>query len=661
MRFSISLISLVFVMGSTLCAQRLDLRDELQQYLTKHAAANWTARREKIGKLDSQTAISERQHYIRQWMRDAIGGLPEKTPLNPKITGGLQRDGYRVEHLVFESQPGFYVTANVYVPAGQGPFPAVLGVAGHSAAGKAINTYQMAWIGMVKRGFLVLAFDPAGQGERSEYFEPAAGKSKVGIGVPEHNMSGTQTLLTGIPYARYEIWDGMRAIDYLLTRKEVDPNRIAVAGNSGGGTQSAYLAVLETRLAAVVISCYMTDWEQLWAHPGPQDAEQNFPGFLSAGLNFGDFMISFAPKPITMLTGTRDFFPIVGARNTYAEVKRVFEAADAPGRAGFFEYDDEHGWHKPRREATYRWLEKWLHGKDDEGTEPLITPEPEKNLNVTRTGQVSTSLGGETVRSLNLKMAEKLAAARTPVTREVIARRLNVGARSGVPHVVMEGKSSLLIETEPGIHVYGRMNSPASAGRHPATLCIGSCTAQPERFMLSISPRGMGESAPVEKSSSGYTGAYQLAQRAMLIGKPLSGMQVFDVLRAFDYLVGLEDVDPSNIEVRGSGNAGVLALYVGALEPRIASVICEGALTSYMALARATMHRDMIGIVVPGVLKDFDLPDIASLIAPRPLRIVAPRNPDGSIAELAAVRQEYVSVAARYKQAGRPDGFELVQ
>ena len=164
-------------------------------------------------------------------MQEAIGGFPEKTPLNAKITGGFQRDGYRVENLVFESQPGFYVTANVYVPAGQGPFPAVVGVAGHSATGKAIATYQMAWIGMVKRGFLVIAFDPAGQGERSEYFEPTFGKSVVGIGVAEHNMAGTQTLLTGMGYARYEIWDGIRSFDDLLTRKDVDPKRIAVSGN----------------------------------------------------------------------------------------------------------------------------------------------------------------------------------------------------------------------------------------------------------------------------------------------------------------------------------------------------------------------------------------------------------------------------------------------
>jgi hypothetical protein len=187
------------------------------------------------------------------------------------------------------------------------------------------------------------------------------------------------------------------------------------------------------------------------------------------------------------------------------------------------------------------------------------------------------------------------------------------------------------------------------------------CSAQADRVMLSVHPRGMGESAPAVKGKSGYTGPYQLAQKAMLLGRPLPGMQVHDVLRAFDYLASLPVVDPSRIQVRGSGNAGVLALYAGALEARIASVVSEGALSSYLSLARAETHSDMIGLVVPGVLKDFDLPDVAGLIAPRHLRISAPQNPNGGAADLTATRAEYASATARYKAAKQTDAFELMQ
>lgn len=654
-----------------------ELREELARYLTAEAEKHWTARSAKVAALRSPAQVEERQRFIRNWLLDAIGGFPPKTPLNAKITGGFTRNGYRVEHLVFESQPKFFVTANVYVPTETNPpFPAVLGVAGHSATGKAIATYQHAWIGMVKRGFLVIAFDPPGQGERSEYFDPASGESTVGIGVREHNMAGTQTLLTGSAFARYEIWDGIRAFDYLLTRKDVDPKRIGVAGNSGGGTQSAYLAVLEPRLAASVISCYMTDWAKLWTKPGPQDAEQNFPGFLSAGLNFGDFMIAFGPKPITMLTGIRDFFPIDGARDTYAEVKRVFEVLDAPGRAGYFEYDDEHGWHKPRREATYRWLTKFLQDKDDDGTEPPIEPEPEKNLNVTSTGQVSTSLGGETVRSLNLAAAQKLFAARTATRvsspealRAVVARKLNVGTRTGIPKATAVGSDALLIETEPGIRVPARLLVPPGKGKRAATIYVNSAgkDADPKAIellrqkghvVLAIDPRGWGESAPV-KGSAGYSGMYQLAQRAMLIGRPLAGMQVYDVLRAFDYIVSRPDVDPSKVSVNGIGNGGVIALYAGALEPAIAEVNSADAVSSYLAVARAKTHSGIIDLVVPGVLKDFDLPDVAGLIAPRPLQIASVRAADGAPLEAAEVQREFAPAVKRYGQLNRSDALKI--
>ncbi len=654
-----------------------ELRDELARYLTAEAQKYWTERRAKVAALHSPAEVRERQQYIRRWMVDAMGGFPAKTPLHSKITGGFERDGYRVEHLIFESQPKFYVTANVYIPTNaKSPFPSVLGVAGHSATGKAIDTYQNAWIGMVKRGFLVLAFDPPGQGERSEYFDKALGKSSVGIGVREHNMAGTQVLLTGGAFARYEAWDGIRAFDYLLTRPDVDPKRIAVAGNSGGGTQSAYLAVVEPRLAASVISCYMTSWEKLWTKPGPQDAEQDFPGFLSAGLDFGDFMIAFAPKPVTMLTGIRDFFPIDGARQTYAEVKRVFEAIDAPGQAGYFEYDDEHGWHKPRREATYRWLTKFLQGKDDEGIEPPIKPEPESNLNATSTGQVSTSLGGETVQSLNLKIAEKLFAGRSAQgisdpqkMRAIVARRLNLRSRTGVPNVMVLRPDAILLETEPGIRVPALLYLPTTTGKHPATIYVNSAgkgadTKQIEAMtakgqaVLAIDPRGWGESAP-DKGNSGYSGVWQLAQRAMLIGRPLTGMQVYDVLRAFDYLRTRPEVDAQRITVRGDGNGGILALYAGAMEPAIASVESNGSLASYMTLARAVKHADAIDVVVPGVLHDFDLPDVAGLIAPRPLRIASVKDANGASLESAALQREYAPAAQRYRRVKRPDALGI--
>src|SRR4029077_5240563 len=269
----------------------------VDRYLTAIARNDWTARDARIAAMRTPAEVEQRQAYVRSKIVELLGGFPERTPLNPRITGSFVRDGYRVEKLIFESRPKFFVTADVYVPSSGHPrYPAVLGVAGHSPPSKAAPVYQRGWISLAKRGFIVLAFDPPGQGERSLYYDPELGRSRVALGTAQHTMAGLQCILTGSSLANCEVWDGIRAFDYLLTRSDVDPKRIAVAGNSGGGTQSAYLAALESRLAAAAPSWYLTSWEKLWSGPGPQDAEQVFANFLKDGLDFPDFLIAFAPK-----------------------------------------------------------------------------------------------------------------------------------------------------------------------------------------------------------------------------------------------------------------------------------------------------------------------------------------------------------------------------
>ena len=269
---------------------------DFENKLPQRAEAHWQARERAVAELKDPQQIRQRAERARAWMLEAVGGLPaSKTPLNPRITGAFVRDGYRVENIVFESLPGFRVTANLYIPtATNPPFPAILGVAGHSTNGKASATYQHAWIGFAKRGYAVLAFDPPGQGERLETLDPATLKSRAGVGTSEHTQAGLQCLLTGTTIARYFVHDGVRAFDYLASRPEIDIRRVAVAGNSGGGTQAAYLAAMEPRLAAAVSSCYMTRWRELWSGPGPQDAEQIMPGMVASGIDFADFEIGRA-------------------------------------------------------------------------------------------------------------------------------------------------------------------------------------------------------------------------------------------------------------------------------------------------------------------------------------------------------------------------------
>ena len=374
------------------------LHTMVDQYLTGIARGYWETRALSVSHLDTPAEVEGRQIFVRKKYVELLGGFPARNPLHPNITGVLVRDGYRIEKLTFESQPNFYVTADVYVPTlSNGPYPAVLGTAGHSAAGKAEPLYQKAWIALAKRGFLVLAFDEVGLGERVQYWVPQLGRSRIGIASAEHTVMGMQSLLVGINLGMYVAWDGIRGIDYLLSRSDVDPKRIAVIGNSGGGHQSAVMALVDPRLAVAAPSCWMTSSEALWEQFKPQDTEQNVTGFLSSGLDYGDFPLAFAPRPYLFLTATQDFFPIAGAHATFKEAQRIYQVMGDPNHIALFEYNDTHGWSQPRREATYRWLEQWLMNRSDNGSEPPITVESETALDATPTGQITTSVGGETI------------------------------------------------------------------------------------------------------------------------------------------------------------------------------------------------------------------------------------------------------------------------
>jgi hypothetical protein len=227
--------------------------------------------------------------------------------------------------------------------------------------------------------------------------------------------------------------------------------------------------------------------------------------------------------------------------------------------------------------------------------------------------------------------------------RTLISERLNLSRRSGTPSAIPSGTMSragyriekLSIETEPGIRIPALLFTPAKANG-AATVYLnsdGKAADLPavERIVergevvLAIDPRGVGESAP-DAGSSGYSGMYQLAMRASLISKPLVGMQVYDTLRAFDYLLSRPDMSKAQIAIAGKGNAGVIALFAGALEPRITRVSVDGAIPSYMDVVRAKVHAGILDLIVPGVLRDFDLPDLRAAIAPRPLDIVNPRQ-----------------------------------
>ncbi|MFN8811668.1 MAG: alpha/beta hydrolase family protein [Acidobacteriota bacterium] len=620
-----------------LCAPLLgavDWRAEFEAWLTAEATRLWDAREHRLFALDSRPALERYQQEVREKALRLIGGLPPvKTALNARVTGTFSRPGYRVEKVIFESLPGYRVTANLYLPGGvQGRVPAVLGVAGHSLNGKASATYQHAFVGMARRGMAVLAWDPPGQGERLEYFDAASGRSRVGAGVNEHQMAGVPGLLSGQTLARFFIWDGIRAVDYLMTRPEIDPERLAVAGNSGGGTQAAYLAVFEPRLKAVVSSCYMTRWRELWSGPGPQDAEQVWPGFLSEGLDFADFAFAAAPRPFLITSAIQDYFPIAGARATFRQLRRVFDLMGAEDKAGFFEYDDTHGWSKPRREAAYRWLTKWFFGREDQSLEAPFEPEEEALLWASAEGLA----GGRTTRELFQE------AASDRKTTSWTAERFRVA--TGWRNPAEGSLNGDAFEVEPGLRIPASLH-PQTGGRGWVIVAgVAEDSAELKEILanglsvLRIDPRGSGP-AYGRAGIGGYRLPYQLNAREWLLGRSLVVDQARDLVSAFRWIKKGRPDD--SVLLYAKGSLGVAALIAAVAEPRIGKVLVDSTLGRWGALLELPVHEGWDSVVIPGVLAYFDLPDIAKEIGRERLLQLNPMSPSGSIDRKLAAQPGY--------------------
>lgn len=636
------------------------IRTEWAERIRRDALDLLEQRRVKVAALRTPAEIEARRKYVRERLTAGLGGFPERTPLNAKTMGVLDGDGYRVERVIFESQPKFYVTANLYLPkSGQAPYPAILFPLGHETPGaKAYDAWQRVLISMAKKGYVCLAWDTLGQGERVQLFDEDLGVSKVRASTTEHTVLGTQTLLVGDALARYTIWDGIRALDYLASRKEVDASRIGLTGNSGGGTHTAYLGALDDRFAAAAPSCFITSWRRLLESIGPQDAEQCIPPSIADGLDHGDFILSFLPKPYMMLTAIRDFFSITGARETHAEAKNLYRVLDQAEKMGMMDADDGHGYSLPRRQAAYRFFSKWLQGREDTSGEPELTIAPEEDLWCTTTGQVATSLGGETVFTLNQKRAQQAIRSRGPVTVEAVRRLIAYQKPTNPRNVYSFGKlerdgysiEKLTYESEPGLRIPALLYKPASRSRKGIIYAHGqgkaAAHAEVESLVragmtvLSIDMRGFGETRlPGERNGSDWVrffGNYEAAMTAMLSGKSLVAMRAADVAAGVDVIAPLVD----ETYAIGRDMAALPLLHAAAFDTRIKRVGLEGMLASYDTVVNQRINRLVFEHVVRGALQTYDLPELAAATG-RPVYVADGIDAMGNVMRLSELRKQY--------------------
>jgi pimeloyl-ACP methyl ester carboxylesterase len=360
------------------------------RYQTDQAWKQDDDRRAAWNAIHTEQELLHMQDELRAKLLQMIGGLPEeKTDLHPRITGKIAMDGFSIEKLIFESLPGVYVTALVYVPGDYSTkHPAVLLPAGHAANGK--NNYQEVSQKLAKRGYVVLAWDPVGQGERSQFWDAKAGKSRYNLICAEHAVMGNLAYLAGTNLARWEIWDGIRAVDYLLTRAEVDGDRINIVGTSGGGFQAAQIAALDRRIKVVVPSCYITAlpmriFNRIFADPD-SDPEQDLFGMISNGVDHPGLLLLMYPRPVLVAAAALDFFPIEGTHKTFHEARDMYERFHHGDRIALTESYNAHQFSLENQESAIEFLDHFNRVPIRHGL-PAVQKLEDKALQCTRTGQ----------------------------------------------------------------------------------------------------------------------------------------------------------------------------------------------------------------------------------------------------------------------------------
>jgi Acetyl xylan esterase (AXE1) len=368
---------------------------EITRYLLYQTALAWRQdelRRTRWSQVRTEAELLQLRSELKTSVLEMIGGLPsQRSDLHGKITGQVSAKGFHVEKLIYQSLPGFYVTALVYVPEnGDKLHPAILVPAGHSTNGKI--HYQDLCQRLVQRGYLVISWDPIGQGERSQFWDRTKKKSRYNLICAEHAVLGNLAYLAGTNLARWEIWDGMRALDYLLTRPDVDGGRISITGTSGGGFQAALLGALDDRIKVIIPSCYITALpmrmeNRIFVDPD-SDPEQDLFGFLSKGVDHAGLLLMMYPRAVMVAAATLDFFPIQGTYKSYSEVRSFYDRFGHADRIAFAESYNTHQYSLENQEAALNFLDRFNGMPLRRGLAPVITFR-EDDLLVTKSGQVS--------------------------------------------------------------------------------------------------------------------------------------------------------------------------------------------------------------------------------------------------------------------------------
>lgn len=594
-----------------------------------------------LRQMKSTKEWAAQQNKTRGELEKFFGRFPKRTPLHTKITGKIEHEKYTVEKLYFESQPCYYVTANLYLPKNiQGPSPAVLFTSGHSGPGKALPLYQEACIGLALKGYVVLAIDPMGQGERLEYFDSKSEGSNIESAVNQHYYLGRPAFLINRTFSGLRVWDCIRALDFLVSRPEVDTTKIAAVGNSGGGQMGLLITAVDKRVKVCAVG-----------HPGGQ-MEKNY--LLGQNLIDRQILSLIAPRPVLMIVGEKSGEAVFHQKKV-EDIQMFDEGLGySKERAQLVLVDGVHDLKYPKREKVYEWLNHWF-DKEAEGTaEPRMQTENPKDLWATKSGSTLVSLKGQTGQSLNAKILKtiyKPAKDLTELKKQVAAR---IGLNANEKNTGLDVRSIETIhygdisvekftyQSETGIVIPSLLIKPRVINPAAPVYIYASDRGKPRSYQDSIIPfalakkgsvvlaidvRGVGEVSPtpalpqavVYSTCSQFQWYHDcLAIQSPGFGRTMLAMRTFDIMRGIDFLQSRKELQGRKLLIYGEGIGGLWALLASIYDQRVDGVTTRGTLVSYKELVNKKYYAiNSAYFWVPGALCDFDISDLARLASPK--------------------------------------------
>jgi hypothetical protein len=622
---------------------------QIHRNITQRAGAYLDATDEQRAALASPQDLANWVTKTRQAFLAGIGGLPASTPpanLNARTTGTIDQPDYTIENVIFESLPGWHVTANFYLPKNRnGLVPGVVAFCGHAGPGKAY--YQGVAGLLAQNGFAALIVDPLGQGERLQMIDRATGAQVVPWCTLEHTHIGLASSLIGENINRYFIWDNLRAVDYILSRPEIDKTKIAATGNSGGGTQTTYQCLFDPRLAAAAPSCYVNARREFLSCRNPHDAEQNVFGTFPGAIDFPDMLMGIAPKPLLILSAAYDFFPNEGTAWTVDQLKHVYGLFGKQDNLQWFVDNTPHGFSHNLRCAMVKFFNKHLLGKPEAQLNLYPAPElPIDKLNCTKSGQVLMDYQVPSLMESIVARLPKPPAISKPDIQAKVRALVNHDRTPAKIHARhLESKAAIgifgekvIFYSEKSIVVSGLIAKPEkSQGKLQATLLVipeGTDFAWEwdfltrwshlwtgNRLLMVFDPRGVGAvksdyTTPGDETRH-YGTNFMHAYNTWMLADNFAAAQAYDITRALEYLRSRPDVDPDSLGILAQDSLAFAGLLAAVSDGRLKRTSFPGLPDSYaQELSKLAYDRRKLSETnaLHGMLTQFDIPELLNAL-----------------------------------------------